>query len=82
MERDRFYLTRDRLFYGVLSLLGEPTIMSTSKQNEANVFFEEELDFQIDELNKRGVRVKAIKVVDGNLRATSGRGLLHYVEGE
>ena len=77
--KTRYYLKHGDIFYGVLNLLGEEVMMSTRYQNEANVYFAEEVDIVVGKLADRGVKAKKIEVLDGHLKATRGRGTLHQV---
>ena len=68
----RYYLCYDRVYYGVVTILGEKTILITSKQSEASITYEIDLEDVIHHLSKNKVPATPIEInsdhISGNGR--------------
>lgn len=58
----KYYLFSEGVYYGMPLLAGEKTVMTTTKQGEASIYLEKEVEYAIDSLRQKGISVSKIEV--------------------
>lgn len=64
MKKDKYYLStlgakNNSIYYAVISVFGEPLIVSTSKREEAVIYYEDDAYQAIRYLKRKGIIVHA-----------------------